>query len=101
MYSYKLHINQGALTPGYENYVSSINIKDDTEKLSWLGKLDTGSLKNKVAAAIVAISSIHLLRVFMGIQDIPNDKLLWYVVIHLTFVLSALVMAFIDRFSRH
>ena len=86
---------------GYENYVSSINIKDDTEKLSWLGKLDTGSLKNKVAAAIVAISSIHLLRVFMGIQDIPNDKLLWYVVIHLTFVLSALVMAFIDRFSRH
>ncbi|WP_443743759.1 YqhA family protein [Sutterella sp.] len=89
------------MTPGYENYVSSINIKDDTEKLSWLGKLDTGSLKNKVAAAIVAISSIHLLRVFMGIQDIPNDKLLWYVVIHLTFVLSALVMAFIDRFSRH
>lgn len=86
---------------GYENYVSSINIKDDTEKLSWLGKLDTGSLKNKVAAAIVAISSIHLLRVFMGIENIANDKLLWYVLIHLTFVLSALVMAFIDRFSRH
>lgn len=86
---------------GYENYVSSINIEAGTEKLSWLGKLDTGSLKNKVAAAIVAISSIHLLRVFMGIEHIANDKLLWYVIIHMTFVVSALVMAFIDRFSRH
>ncbi len=37
----------------------------------------------------------------MGIQEIANDKLVWYVIIHLTFVLSALVMAFIDRFSRH
>lgn len=86
---------------GYENYVSSIDIEKDAERLSWLGKLDTGSLKNKVAAAIVAISSIHLLRIFMGIQEIANDKLVWYVIIHLTFVLSALVMAFIDRFSRH
>lgn len=86
---------------GYENYVSSIDIEKDAERLSWLGKLDTGSLKNKVAAAIVAISSIHLLRIFMGIQEITNDKLVWYVIIHLTFVLSALVMAFIDRFSRH
>ena len=86
---------------GYENYVSSIDIEKDAERLSWLGKLDTGSLKNKVAAAIVAISSIRLLRIFMGIQEIANDKLVWYVIIHLTFVLSALVMAFIDRFSRH
>ena len=86
---------------GYENYVSSIDIEKDAERLSWLGKLDTGSLKNKVAAAIVAISSIHLLIIFMGIQEIANDKLVWYVIIHLTFVLSALVMAFIDRFSRH
>ena len=86
---------------GYENYVSSIDIEKDAERLSWLGKLDTGSLKNKVAAAIVDISSIPLLRIFMGIQEIANDKLVWYVIIHLTFVLSALVMAFIDRFSRH
>ena len=37
----------------------------------------------------------------MGIEHIANDKLLWYVIIHMTFVVSALVMAFIDRFSRH
>ena len=85
---------------GYENFVSSLNIDEKTEKLEWLGKMDAGSLKNKVAASIVAISSIHLLRVFMDLQQIPSEKLLWYVVIHLTFVLSALVMARIDLMHR-
>ena len=84
---------------GYENFVSSLDI-GGSEKLSWLGKMDAGSLKNKVAASIVAISSIHLLRVFMDIKSIANDKLMWYVIIHLTFVLSALIMAFIDRMHR-
>lgn len=85
---------------GYENFVSSLTLGKDTEKLSWLGKMDAGSLKNKVAASIVAISSIHLLRVFMDVRAIANDKLMWYVIIHLTFVLSALVMACIDRMHR-
>lgn len=50
--------------------------------------MDSTSLKNKVAASIVAISSIHLLKLFMNASNVPNDKLLWYVIIHLTFVLS-------------
>ena len=85
----------------YENFVSRMNLDDaKDEKLGWLGKMDAGSLKNKVAASIVAISSIHLLRVFMDIQSISNDKLLWYVVIHLTFVLSAFVMCCIDIITK-
>ncbi|MGD8618498.1 MAG: TIGR00645 family protein [Gammaproteobacteria bacterium] len=85
---------------GYENFVSRIDVSEDTEKLSWLGKLDSGSLKQKVAASIVAISSIHLLKAFMAVQDTSNDKLMWYVIIHLTFVLSALGMAYVDRLNR-
>ncbi|MGB5670202.1 MAG: TIGR00645 family protein, partial [Sedimenticolaceae bacterium] len=50
---------------GYENFVSRIDLKEGGEKLDWLGKLDSGSLKQKVAASIVAISSIHLLKAFM------------------------------------
>lgn len=85
----------------YENFVSRMNLDDEKdEKLGWLGKMDAGSLKNKVAASIVAISSIHLLRIFMDVQSIANDKLLWYVVIHLTFVLSALVMCLIDIITK-
>ena len=85
----------------YENFVSRLDLDEkDSERLGWLGKMDAGSLKNKVAASIVAISSTHLLRIFMNISTIENDKLLWYVIVHLTFVLSALVMCWIDLLTR-
>jgi len=84
---------------GYENFVSRIDVAQEGEKLGWLGKLDVGTLKLKVAASIVAISSIHLLKVFMDVKTIPNDKILWYVVLHMTFVLSALLLGLLDRLS--
>lgn len=85
---------------GYENFVSQLDINEGKEKLSWLGKMDATSLKNKVAASIVAISSIHLLRVFMDEKNVPDNKLMWYVIIHLTFVLSAFVMGYLDRLTK-
>jgi uncharacterized protein (TIGR00645 family) len=84
---------------GYENFVSRLDVDEGGEKLGWLGKLDAGTLKLKVAASIVAISSIHLLRAFMNALQIPNDKLLWYVIIHLTFVVSAVLMGVLDRMA--
>jgi uncharacterized protein (TIGR00645 family) len=88
---------------GYENFVSRLDIGDTGEKLGWLGKLDSGTLKLKVAASIVAISSIHLLRVFMEVKTTANDKLMWYVLIHLTFVISAVLLALLDKvaFANH
>ncbi|AUF94881.1 TIGR00645 family protein [Pseudomonas shirazensis] len=86
---------------GYENFVSQLDIDDSKEKLSWLGKMDSTSLKMKVAASIVAISSIHLLRVFMDAQNISTDKLMWYVIIHMTFVISAFVMGYLDKLTKH
>jgi len=86
---------------GYENFVSEIDVKEGGDKLSWLGKMDASSLKMKVAASIVAISSIHLLRVFMNMDNISPEKLLWYVIIHLTFVVSAFAMGALDRITRH
>lgn len=85
----------------YENFVSRLDIGDSTEKLSWLGKMDAASLKNKVASSIVAISSIHLLKIFMEADQIDNNKLVWYVVIHLTFVSSAVAMGMLDKVTRH
>jgi len=86
---------------GYENFVSQLNLNDDAEKLDWLGTHDYGSLKMKVAASIVAISSIHLLKIFMNVQATDNDKLMWYVLIHLTLVISALCMALMEKLSKH
>jgi len=86
---------------GYENFVSQLDLDDEADKLGWLGKMDSTSLKNKVAASIVAISSIHLLQIFMDAQNTPNDKILWYVVLHLTFVVSAFGMGYLDKITRH
>ena len=85
---------------GYENFVSELNVDEGSEKLSWLGKMDSSSLKMKVAASIVAISSIHLLRVFMNMDNINADMLKCYVIVHLTFVASAFAMGALDRITR-
>lgn len=86
---------------GYENFVSRLEIAETTEKLDWLGTHDYGSLKMKVASSIVAISSIHLLKVFMNIIATDNTKLLWYMLIHITLVISALLMAFQGKLTKH
>ena len=84
---------------GYENFVSQLDIPESEEKLTWLGKMDSSSLKAKIAASIVAISSIHLLKKFMAAETIENDKLMWFVIIHLTFVFSAFAMGFLDMLN--
>jgi uncharacterized protein (TIGR00645 family) len=81
---------------GYENFVSRFDNEDDVH---WLGQIDAGSLKIKVASTIVAISSIHLLQIFLNVEKYEGDKLMWYTLIHLAFVVSALFLAFIDRIS--
>ena len=84
---------------GYENFVSRIDHDAGTDAPAWLSKLDSGTLKLKVAASIVAISSIHLLRVFMDAQKIDNGKIMWYVILHLTFVVSAVLLGVLDKIS--
>jgi uncharacterized protein (TIGR00645 family) len=88
---------------GYENFVSALDVDTGGEKLSWLGKLDANSLKLKVASSIVAISSIHLLRRFMEADDYieagKEAALMWFVIIHLTFVVSAVMMGVLDRIT--
>jgi uncharacterized protein (TIGR00645 family) len=81
---------------GYENFVSRFDNADGKE-ISWLGKVDAGSLKIKVASTIVAISSIHLLQVFLNAQQYTDGQLMWLTIIHLAFVVSALILAYIDR----
>ncbi len=88
---------------GYENFVSALDVEEGAEKLSWLGKLDANSLKLKVASSIVAISSIHLLRAFMEtparVAEGRESTLMWFVIIHLTFVVSAVMMGILDRIT--
>jgi uncharacterized protein (TIGR00645 family) len=80
---------------GYENFVSRF---DDTDAdVSFLGKLDAGSLKIKVASSIVAISSIHLLQIFLNANQYTDAKLMWFTIIHLAFVVSAVMLGWLER----
>lgn len=93
----------------YENFVSKIDKAGEVEKLGWLGRLDAGTLKLKLSASIVAISAIFLLKKYVQaeqiLQKLPNDAslsqnpLFWYTVIHLVFVVSALLLGLLDRIS--
>jgi uncharacterized protein (TIGR00645 family) len=84
---------------GYENFVSRIDASTSAERLAWFGKLDSGSLKIKLATSIVAISAIHLLQRFLEALTVSNDKLYVLMIMHMTFVLSALLLTVIDRLS--
>lgn len=80
---------------GYENFVSRFD--NAGGEIAWLGKIDAGSLKIKVASTIVAISSIHLLQMFLNTGNIDTNKLMWMTIVHMAFVVSALLLAYIDR----
>jgi uncharacterized protein (TIGR00645 family) len=80
---------------GYENFVSRFDDADN--ELAWLGKIDASSLKIKVASTIVAISSIHLLQVFLNAGTYDYQQIMWLTIVHMAFVVSALLLALIDR----
>lgn len=80
---------------GYENFVSRFD-HAGREDLTWLGKLGAGSLKVKVASAIVAISSIHLLQVFLNVENYDPARVEQLTFIHLAFIISALILAVLD-----
>ena len=80
---------------GYENFVSRFDRGEG--EVHWLGKIDAGSLKVKVASTIVAISSIHLLQVFLNSAQYASDQIMWLTIMHMAFVISAIFLAFIDK----
>ena len=89
---------------GYETFVSRLNLKGHADEPEWLSHVNAGILKVKLAMALIGISSIHLLKTFInaGSITVSERTILWQVVIHLTFVVSALVLAWIDVIShRH
>jgi uncharacterized protein (TIGR00645 family) len=83
---------------GYENFVSKIDTGNSEDRPSWMGTVDFSGLKMKLIASITAISAIALLRAFMriGEEGVDQTKLMWMVIIHLTFVVSGVLLATMD-----
>ena len=81
---------------GYENFVSKIDVKNHEDKPEWMGHVDFTDLKIKLISSIVAISGIHLLKIFMNLNNYDKEKIMMYVVVHLTFVISGVLLALMD-----
>jgi uncharacterized protein (TIGR00645 family) len=92
------------LFSGYENFVSKLDIPETRDRPDWMGKVDFSGLKMKLIASIVAISGIHLLKTFMSLgkpaaYPVEENTLYWMVIIHLTFVVSGVLLAAMDWLS--
>ncbi|HEV7812680.1 MAG TPA: TIGR00645 family protein [Leifsonia sp.] len=98
---------------GYETFVSRMNVDDHPDQPEWLSHVNANVLKVKLAMAIIGISSIHLLKTFIGVADIgatgggsidgvryTSEGVMWQVIIHSIFILSAVALAAIDRMSK-
>jgi uncharacterized protein (TIGR00645 family) len=86
---------------GYETFVSKLNVTNEVDRPDWMGKVDFSGLKLKLIASIVAISGIHLLKVFMalgenGTHPPDMETLKWMAIIHLVFVTSGVLLALMD-----
>ena len=81
---------------GYENFVSKINVNQHEDKPEWMGTVDFGGLKLKLISSIVAISGIHLLKVFFGLEKYTESQIILYIAVHFSFVLSGVLLAYMD-----
>ena len=84
---------------GYETFVSRLNLKGHPDEPEWLSHVNAGVLKVKLATALIGISSIHLLKTFIATESHSEKSILWQVVIHMVFVISALLLALTDKLT--
>ena len=82
---------------GYETFVSRLDLDDHPDQPEWLSHVNAGVLKIKLSTAIIGISSIHLLKTFINAANISEHTIMWQVIIHVVFLVSAFAMALVDK----
>ena len=87
---------------GYETFVSRMGLDGHPDQPEWLSHVNASVLKVKLATAIIGISSIHLLKTFINAKAyMANGEWIAQTVIHITFLLSALAIAYSDKIMAH
>ena len=82
---------------GYETFVSRMDLEGHPDQPEWLSHVNASVLKVKLATAIIGISSIHLLKTFINAANYDEKVLIWQTLIHITFLFSALAIAYTDK----
>lgn len=82
---------------GYATFVSKLDLEGHPDRPDWLSHVDPGTIKVKLAASLIGISSIHLLKSFVNVANVSPDHIKWQIFIHSTFLASAILLACTDR----
>ena len=82
---------------GYETFVSRLYLEENPDQPEWLAHVNAGTMKVKLAMALIGISSIHLLKTFIEAPNLSEQTMKWQVIIHMTFVLSAIALAYTNK----
>jgi uncharacterized protein (TIGR00645 family) len=82
---------------GYATFVSKLNLEGHRDRPDWLSHVDPGTIKVKLAASLIGISSIHLLKAFVNVANVSAEHIKWQILIHLTFLGSAILLALTDK----
>ena len=82
---------------GYATFVSKLNLDGHPDRPDWLSHVDPGTIKVKLAASLIGISSIHLLKAFVNVSNVSPDHIKWQILIHMTFLGSAILLAWTDK----
>lgn len=82
---------------GYATFVSKLDLEGHPDRPDWLTHVDPGTIKIKLAASLIGISSIHLLKGFVDVANENPEHLKWKIFIHMTFLASAILLAWTDK----
>ena len=82
---------------GYATFVSKLSLEGHPDRPDWLSHVDPGTIKVKLAASLIGISSIHLLKAFVDVANEDTEHIKWKIFIHMTFLGSAILLAWTDK----
>jgi uncharacterized protein (TIGR00645 family) len=75
----------------FESYVARIEVEANADRPEWLGKLDSGGVKIKVAVSITLIAAVNLLRDLM--KDTSPRDLIFSAAVLLSFCIMSFIIA--------
>ncbi|MBK7243764.1 MAG: TIGR00645 family protein [Saprospiraceae bacterium] len=82
---------------GYATFVSRLDLEKEVDKPEWLNKVDAGTLKVKLSGSLVGVSGIHLLQIFINIENKNLEQVTLQIIIHVVFLVSSIALAYTEK----
>ena len=87
------------ITAGIGTLETGAPRRDHPEWTEFTGKVDFAGLKLKVVVSLVAIAAVDLLENYVDVDAISKADLLWRIAIMMAFVVTGVLLAWMDRLA--